>query len=263
MGLYVRHRETELILYHGVIMGGMKLRLDKMLVARGLIESRSQAENYIRLGSILVNKKVIRKAGFLVDGQDQIQLSLQERYVSRAGLKLASVAQDFRLSFQGKVVLDIGSSTGGFTDFALQHGAKKVIAVDVGTDQLHPKLRTDPRVELHEKTDIRDFFTTEAIDLIMSDVSFISMRLLLPHVVKNLTNMKTCVIVMVKPQFEAGRAMVSKGVVKNNSIRRNILADFENWARRYFVIVNKRDSSVAGAQGNIERFYVFKKLPTQ
>src|SRR5580704_12292529 len=134
-----------------------KVRLDQSLVGRGLISTRSQAESYIKLGQVTVAGKVITKPGFLVAETDQIELQAGERYVSRAGLKLASVAQALKLNFQSAVVLDVGSSTGGFTDYALQHGAKKVIAVDVGTAQMHPSLRGHPRVELHEKTDIRDF----------------------------------------------------------------------------------------------------------
>src|SRR5262245_27731904 len=126
-------------------------RIDQALVARKLLTTRSQAESFIRLGQVTVNKKVITKPGALVSESDVIKLLAQEQYVSRAGLKLASVAQALSLDFRGKVVLDVGSSTGGFTDYALQHGAHKVIAVDVGTNQLHPSLRGDGRIELHEK----------------------------------------------------------------------------------------------------------------
>lgn len=233
----------------------MKERLDKVLVMRGLVESRSQAENYIRLGDVLVNKMVIQRAGFLVGEQDDVRLSRQERYVSRAGLKLASVARDFGLDFTNKTVLDIGSSTGGFTDFALQHGARKVLAVDVGTDQLHPSLRGNEKIELHEKTDIRNFYTDEKIDLVVGDVSFISLREILPHVAQYLMQANTILVAMVKPQFEAGRHQINKGVIKNDTIRRHILSDFEAWAKQYFVILGKKDSDVAGAKGNVERFY--------
>ncbi|MDO4773968.1 MAG: SAM-dependent methyltransferase, partial [Candidatus Saccharibacteria bacterium] len=143
----------------------MKQRLDKMMVARGLVGTRSQAENYIRLGDVMVNGAVVSKAGAMVGPDDVISLAARERFVSRAGLKLASVAREFAIDFRGATVLDIGSSTGGFTDYALQHGAKKVFAVDVGTDQLHPSLRGNERISLHEKTDIRDFVTDEKIDI--------------------------------------------------------------------------------------------------
>lgn len=237
-----------------------KQRLDQALAISGRVSSRSQAESFIRLGKVTVNNKVITKPGAMVSDEDVVELRASEQYVSRAGLKLASVSELFKLDFKGKTVLDVGSSTGGFTDYALQHGAHKVLAVDVGTDQLHPSLRGDERIELHEKTDIRDFKTTEAIDIVVADVSFISLREILPSVVK-LCSTGTQLAIMVKPQFEAGQSnMKHKGVVKNDKMRREILKDFEEWSRRYFVIVDKADSEVAGSKGNRERFYLLKVL---
>lgn len=234
-------------------------RLDVELVLRGLVSSRSQAENLIRLSQVEVNGRVAEKTSLKVGADDKIRLLAKEWYVSRAGLKLASVAEGLAIDFRGKVVLDVGSSTGGFTDYALQHGAKKVVAVDVGTDQLHPGLRMDERIELHEKTDIRDFTTNQKIDIIVCDVSFISLRDILPRVAKRLMHGETQLVAMVKPQFEAGKGQVSKGVIKNDKIRRQILADFEVWAKDHFIILDKRDSQVAGAKGNLERFYKLKK----
>ncbi len=153
-------------------------------------------------------------------------------------------------------MLDVGSSTGGFTDYALRNGAKKVYAVDVGTDQLHYSLRGNPRVELHEKTDIRDFNMDDKPDVVVIDVSFISLRDILPYIHDNLCDGQTQVVAMVKPQFEAGREQTNKGIIKNDAIRRQILRDFEDWSKKYFVIVSKRDSDVAGAKGNQERFYL-------
>lgn len=234
----------------------MKTRLDVEIARRGLAGSRSQAENIIRLGQVEVDGRLATKAGQMVGEAAKIRLLTSEQYVSRAGLKLAGAAGVFGIDFRDKVVLDIGSSTGGFTDYALQHGARRVLVVDVGTDQLHPKLRSDERIELHEKTDIRDFVTDQAIDVIVGDVSFISLREILPHVATSLMQPSTVLVAMVKPQFEAGRGQANKGVIKNDKIRRQILADFEEWARRYFVVVDKRDSDVAGQKGNVERFYV-------
>lgn len=236
----------------------MKQRLDKALVERGLATTRSQADNFIRLGYVFLNKKIVQKSGTMVSDSDEIKLEKKETYVSRAGLKLASVAEYFHLNFQDKIVLDIGSSTGGFTDYSLRHGAKKVFAVDVGTDQLHPSLRSNPKIALYEKTDIRDFYADESIDIIVGDVSFISLREILPHVAENLMNTNTVLIAMVKPQFEAGRHQVNKGIIKNDKVRRQILSDFEDWAKKYFVILDKKDSEVAGSKGNLERFYKLK-----
>lgn len=238
----------------------MKQRLDQALVARGIVATRSQAESFIKLGEVTVNGKVITKAGFLVSESDDIKLTTSEQYVSRAGLKLASVAQVLRIDFRDKVVLDVGSSTGGFTDYALQHGARKVIAVEVGTDQLHPSLHGHPQIELHEKTDIRDFKTDQPIDIVVADVSFISLREILPSVAK-LCTPKTQLVMMVKPQFEARQSNVKhKGVIKNDRMRRDILQDFEQWARQHFVILDKADSDVAGSKGNRERFYLLQTL---
>ena len=237
----------------------MKQRLDKLMLARGLVGSRSEAENWIRLGRVRVGGRAAVKPGLFVDESAPIELAALERYVSRAGLKLAGAAKAFNLDFHNKTVLDIGSSTGGFTDFALQHGAKKVYAVDVGTEQLHPSLRGNKRIELYEKTDIRDFVPNQTVDIVVGDVSFISLRQILPHVAK-IVDKNTTIVAMVKPQFEAGKHQVNKGVIKNDKVRRQILADFENWAKQYFVVLDKKDSDVAGAKGNVERFYKLRLI---
>ena len=260
----------------------MKRRLDQELVRRKLVTTRSQAESYIKLGDVRVGREVVTKPGFFVAETDAIVVTAPARYVSRAGLKLASVAETLQLDFRGKMVLDVGSSTGGFTDFALQHGATKVIAVDVGTNQLHPSLRDNPKVELHEQTDIRSLWLDqresrsmsqassrgklkeksifiESPDIVVIDVSFVSLRDILPHVSCLLTP-DSIVVAMVKPQFEAGQDNLKhKGVVKNEKMRRDVLKSFEAWARRLFVIINKADSRVSGAKGNQERFYLLKK----
>lgn len=180
-----------------------------------------------------------------------------EKYVSRAALKLAGAADSFRLDFKNKVVLDVGSSTGGFTDYALKHGAARVIAVEIGTDQLHPSLRLNPKVELHEKTDIRGFRMAGQPDVILIDVSFISLRQILPAVA-SLAGDSTFVVAMLKPQFEADTRDLNRGVLKNDSIRRRIIKDFELWVRKYFTVLNKADSQLAGTKGNVERFYLLK-----
>jgi len=236
----------------------MKQRLDQELVKRGLVATRSQAESYIRLGKVSVDGRVVTKPGIFVAEDSKIKLDQDEQFVSRAALKLKSVADKLELDFTNKVVLDVGSSTGGFTDFALSRGAKKVIAVDVGTDQMHPKLRNHPKVELHEKTDIRDFELKNKPDIILIDVSFISSREILPRVVKSLAKPSTQIVLMLKPQFETGARVKNAGVVKNDTERRKILKDFETWAKKLFIIEQKADSEVAGAKGNLERFYLLK-----
>jgi len=231
-----------------------------VMTERGMTATRSQAESWIKMGKVTVDGRVMTKPGLFVRPDSVIKLMAETQYVSRAGLKLASVAEILKLNFKGKVVLDVGSSTGGFTDFALKNGAKKVYAVDVGTDQLHPSLRRNPQIELHEKTDIRDFHLKKMPDIIVIDVSFISLRDILPHLHENLSGPDTQVVAMVKPQFEAGKDQTNKGIIKNDSIRRQILKDFENWAKEKFVIIDKRDSDVAGAKGNQERFYLLKPI---
>lgn len=238
----------------------MKQRLDQAMVSRGIVQTRSQAENWIRLGKVTVNGKTQTKPGFAVEESAELVLLATEQYVSRAGLKLASVAKSLYLQFDDRVMLDIGSSTGGFTDYALQHGARKVIAVEVGKDQLHPSLHGNPKIELHEQTDIRDIEElSDTPDIVVIDVSFISLREILPHVL-TLVSPQTYVVAMVKPQFEASVSKLKhKGVIKNDRMRRDILKDFEDWVHQYFVVLDKADSDIAGAKGNLERFYKLRK----
>jgi len=245
----------------------VKTRLDAAVTALGLAPTRSQAESVIKLGEVTVNGQVITKPGYFVTDPTSISMLEKERYVSRAGLKLASVAELLKLDFKDTTVLDVGSSTGGFTDYSLKHGASKVFAVDVGTEQLHPSLRRDKRIELHEKTDIRDFRISSKPgrdpvmpNIIVIDVSFISLRDILPHIARELSDVNTKIVAMVKPQFEAGKGQTNKGIIKNDAMRRQILKDFELWSKDYFFIVDKRDSDVSGAKGNQERFYLLKTL---
>ncbi|HIA92313.1 TPA: TlyA family RNA methyltransferase [Candidatus Saccharibacteria bacterium] len=254
------------------------MRLDIALTKLPEINSRSQANSLIRMGKVTVDGRTATKPGQTVDETSNIDVDIKEKYVSRAGNKLASVATILKLDFNDKTVLDVGSSTGGFTDFALQHGAKKVIAIDVGTEQLHPSLRADQRIELHEKTDIRNVFLRKTVsenrkqktednknriylkkspDIVVIDVSFISLREILPSIA-NLLSAKSQIVAMLKPQFEAGDNKKHKGVIKNSAMRRAILKDFEQWAKQRFVIQAKQDSDVLGRKGNQERFYLLK-----
>lgn len=237
-----------------------KIRLDQKLLQLGLVPTRSQAENYIRLGYVTVAGKIILKPGYFISGNSLIKLNKSEKYVSRAGLKIEAANKKFNINFKDKIVLDVGSSTGGFTDYALRSGAQKIIAVDVGTNQLHPQLVGNNKIELHEKTDIRNFIPKIIPDIILIDVSFISVRQILPHLAQ-IAGKNSQILAMVKPQFEAGRDQINRGIVKNNRIRRQIFKDFENWTNNLFKILGKNDSEIAGNKGNLERFYLLKPLP--
>ena len=177
---------------------------------------------------------------------------------NRGYFKIKSAASAFDFDFKDKVVLDIGSSTGGFTEYALECGAKKVIAVEKGTDQMKSPLRNDPRIELHEKTDIFDVSAMDTLpNTILADVSFISLTKILFYAKKHLANKDTEFLVMLKPQFEARPEDLNKGIVKNETIRRNIIKKFESWLKANgFVIVDKRDNTLQGRHGNTERFYL-------
>ena len=179
--------------------------------------------------------------------------------VGRAEYKLEAALKAFAIDLRGKTVLDIGSSTGGFTEMALRAGAQKVIAVEKGTRQMKAPLRFDPRIELHEKTDIFEFVPAEKPDVILADVSFVSLADVLYYAKKNLARRKTEFVVMLKPQFEAKPWQLKNGVLKNNKMRREIIVNFEAWLKRNgFVIIGKKDNELAGRFGNVERFYYLR-----
>jgi 23S rRNA (cytidine1920-2'-O)/16S rRNA (cytidine1409-2'-O)-methyltransferase len=240
--------------------GLMKRRLDQSLVERGLVASRSQAESYIKLGVVKVDGNLITQSSKMISPEQKLTINVDQQYVSRAALKLDSVISKFKIDFKGKNLLDVGSSTGGFTDYALKHGANRVIAVDVGTNQLHASLRTDNRIELHEQTDIRNLSKlSSSVDIVMIDVSFISLRQILPSVFK-LTGKGAEIITLFKPQFETTGDLKNKGVIKNDRIRRDLIKQFETWlVSSGIFIVNKADSSIVGSKGNHERFYLLKE----
>ncbi len=201
--------------------------------------------------------------------------NVKNSLVSRAGEKLAGAAQAFSYDFRGKTVLDIGSSTGGFTEVALRMGAEKVYAVEKGTKQMKAPLRFDTRIALYEKTDIfetmvsgKDFLVGSdekwgtrrfLFDTIVADVSFVSLTKVLAYAKMYLACRETDFLVMLKPQFEADEKQLNKGVVKNERIRREIIFGFEKWLKTHgFLIIKKRDNVLAGKNGNIERFYWLK-----
>jgi 23S rRNA (cytidine1920-2'-O)/16S rRNA (cytidine1409-2'-O)-methyltransferase len=248
----------------GKLISILKLRLDKLLVDRGLAASRERAQALILAGKVLVDDQKIDKAGAQVVSDAPLRLLGEDlKYVSRGGLKLERALDYWQIDVQGKLCLDVGASTGGFTDCFLQHGAARVIAIDTGYGQMDFKLRQDPRVRLLEKTNAR-YLTREIIgenaDLIAMDVSFISATLVLPAVVSaafpdaNAERSGRQLIVLVKPQFEAGREFVGKGgIVRDESA---LLAAVEK-VKSALLQLNCRstdviESPILGAEGNRE-----------
>ena len=204
----------------------MKKRLDQILTERGYYASREKAQRAILAGLIFIDGNCADKPGIKYDEEIKIEVKGCDcPYVSRGGLKLAKALEVFRLDAAAKTVLDIGASTGGFTDCLLKHGAKKVYAVDVGYGQLHWSLRNDPRVVVVEKTNARFLnkeIIPETVDLAAIDVSFISLTKIIPAVLKLLHN-EGDIITLIKPQFEAGKKMVKKGVVKEPEVHIQVL----------------------------------------
>jgi 23S rRNA (cytidine1920-2'-O)/16S rRNA (cytidine1409-2'-O)-methyltransferase len=239
----------------------MKKRLDILLVDLGHAPTRSQAQAIIMAGLISAEGRRLDKPGMMVDEKTALAVKERPRFVSRAGEKLASVAEKLGLSFKDKVVLDVGSSTGGFTDYALQHGAIKVFAVDVGTGQLSYKLRQDERVILMEQTDIRDAALPDEPDIAMIDVSFISLTKILEPV-RGLMREGGFIVAMAKPQFEAGKALADKykGVLPVGEERDMVLSTLRAWILERFTILDEADSGVTGASGNLEHFYLLKEI---
>lgn len=239
----------------------MKKRLDVLLAERGIATSRTAAAAMIMAGEVRSNDRILAKPGQLVDEAVELTIKDRPRYVSRGGDKLASVADELKLDFAGKVVLDVGSSTGGFTDFALQNGAAKVYAVDVGYGQLDWRLRQDSRVVSMEHSDIRGLDLPERADMAVMDLSFISLTKVLDDVAR-LVKPGGTIVAMAKPQFEAGKVLATKfkGVIKDEAVRQQVLSEFEASIGGRFAVEAWADSKVPGEKGNIERFYRLRAL---
>lgn len=183
--------------------------------------------------------------------------------VSRAGEKLAEALAGFSYEMKNKVVMDVGSSTGGFTELALDKGAKRVVAVEKGTKQMKAPLRFDPRIDLREKTDIFEVKEEEfdGIEVVLVDVSFVSLRKILEYFGQKRNLKKADFLVMLKPQFEASERELNRGVVKNEKIRREIIKKFEEWLKlKRWRVIKKRDNQLKGRKGNRERFYWLKQF---
>lgn len=241
----------------------VKTRLDKLLVDRGITPSRERAQALILAGKVLVNEQKIEKAGASVDENSALRLLGEDlRYVSRGGLKLEQALEHWHIDLTGKVCLDIGASTGGFSDCMLQHGARRVIAIDTGYGQMDFRLRNDPRLHLLEKTNARYLKRddiAEPIDFIAMDVSFISATLVLPAVIRSVfleapVAESRQVVVLVKPQFEVGRALVGKGgIVRDETAQLDAVRKVEAALRDLGCVHTEWiESPILGAEGNRE-----------
>ena len=236
-----------------------KVRLDSLLVDRGFVESRQKAQALILAGQVLVDDQKVEKCGATVLSDASLRITGEaQRYVSRAGLKLESAIDHFAVDVTGKICLDIGASTGGFTDYLLQRGAACVFAVDVGTNQLHWKLRSDPRVVSIEQTNARYLgpaILGRAVDIVTIDVSFISATMILP-MVPALLQSRAEILVLAKPQFEVGRGQVGKGgIVRDERLRHEAVGRVARALQECgFKQVGSVESALPGAEGNVEYF---------
>lgn len=232
-----------------------KKRIDILITEKGLVESRGKAQALLMSGQIFIDGKRVDKAGTLVDEGAEIEVKERFPYVSRGALKIEKAYEEFGLDFEGKVVCDIGSSTGGFTDFALVHGAKKVYAIDVGYGQLDQKLREDSRVVVMEKTNFRNISEfSDKIDFFVCDVSFISLKKIIPKI-KEIVDYSTQAVLLIKPQFEVGKEIADKckGVVKDEEVHAGAVEDIAKFAEDSgFQVKGLAESPITGAKGNKE-----------
>jgi 23S rRNA (cytidine1920-2'-O)/16S rRNA (cytidine1409-2'-O)-methyltransferase len=244
-------------------MAQIKRRLDLIIVERRLVQSRERAKAMIMAGKVLVDNLLVDKPGTMIGENAQIQLKGADiAFVSRGGVKLKGALSDFNLDVAGMVCLDAGASTGGFTDCLLDNGAKKVFAVDVGYGQLAWKLRQDKRVVVIERTNIRNMKQDALpclVDLVTIDVSFISLKIIVPSVAKFLNN-NGYILALIKPQFEAGRQKVGKGgVVKDPVLHQQIIDDLSNFFKQNGLIsCGIFPSSILGPKGNREFFILLR-----
>lgn len=241
-----------------------KSRLDILLTERGLFPSRSLAQSAIMEGRVLVNEQKIEKAGQMVPSDCEIRIIGEDmKYVSRGGLKLEAAIEHFKIDVVGKRCLDVGASTGGFTDCLLQNGASKVVALDVGKGQLHEKLRQDQRVEIRDSVNVRlidENYFDEPFAVIVLDVSFISQKLVVPVVMPHLKS-GGVIIALIKPQFEVGKDLVGKGgIVRDKGIREKAVDDIKIFYEKINLkVIGVIESPITGADGNVEYLIVAEK----
>jgi 23S rRNA (cytidine1920-2'-O)/16S rRNA (cytidine1409-2'-O)-methyltransferase len=238
-------------------MSSTRKRADTLLVERGLFESRARAQAAIDAGLVTANNKTVLKASEAVSADALLQAKPAHPFVSRGGVKLAAALEQFPIEIEGHVCLDVGSSTGGFTEVLLANGASLVFAIDVGRDQLHPSLRGHPRVVSMEETDIRAFDGKRLParpDIVVIDVSFISLKAVLP-VALSLAAAPMHLLALIKPQFEAPRKHSKRGIIRNAIVHQQVCDDIAAFATSLgctdFQVF---PSSIKGGDGNIEFF---------
>ena len=243
----------------------MKKRLDLILVEREFFETREKAKREIMAGNIIINEQVVTKAGTMFKDNDELNIRVKDKlkYVSRGGLKLEKAIKAWDLDFSDKLVLDIGASTGGFTDCALQNGARRVYSVDVGKNQLDWKLRNDSRVISLEEMHIKDLkeedIENKKVDFIVIDVSFISLTKVIPYFKKFLAQSGK-IVMLVKPQFEVGREKIGRnGVVENEEYHNEAIKKIISFSKdEGYELIGVEDSPIKGAKGNKEFLMLIK-----
>ena len=235
-----------------------KMRLDEYLVENEYFENLDVAQRQIMIGNVIINEQKIEKAGEIINIEKIKSIRIKEKdipYVSRGGLKLEKAIKEFNLDFENKIVMDVGASTGGFTDCALQNGAKFVYAVDVGTNQLDWKLRTNNKIKSIENKHINNLEKEDIeneIDIIVMDISFISIKRVL-HKIEEFLKKDGFTVFLIKPQFEAEREDIEKGIVKDTDVHKKIIDDIVEEAKKYnLYLQNLTESPIKGTKGNTE-----------
>lgn len=229
------------------------MRIDVYLCEHGYFKTRSKATLAIKAKAVYVNDKLVTKAGFMVNDGDKITIAMEtDKYVSRGGYKLEAAIMAFNLDFTNKIVLDIGASTGGFTDCALKHNASFVYSVDVGSDQLDESLKNNPKVNNMEKTNILNTNIADKIDFIVMDVSFVQIKNMIPALLKYATS-NNQMIILIKPQFEVGKIYLKNGIVKDSKMHLSVLENVDKILRENGIYIQKCiPSPILGGSGNKE-----------
>ena len=242
----------------------MKERLDKYLVNNNFALTRTKSKELIKSNNVKVNDKIVTKASYIVKDHDIVEIidTSSLKYVSRAGLKLEGAIDSFNLDLNDKSIMDIGSSTGGFTDCSLKHGAKRVVAIDVGTDLMADVLRDDERVELHEQLNFKNAPSSlfEGIDIIVSDVSFISLKHIIDRI--SLEDGDFELVFLIKPQFECGKELAKKykGIINDKEVHKDVILDIISYFKEYdYNMIDLDVSKIHGKSGNIEYLGHFKR----